>query len=136
MAEEKKPTLGRPPSWVWWLPAVLIILSLFAFCRGGDKTTKQSSAAATSQPAPTKPERTIEVIAPVGRLSENVSIPLLHWFRIAPEGKIRIRLWNGQEMDSEPGNDTWYGDDILDANFRFMSRETGDVKVKVVMRPK
>ena len=119
-------------AWIGWLVAiVLVAVGVNWGYRRYYKETQTPPIA-----APARAERVIETIAPVGRWSENISIPLLHWFRIVPEGKVRIRLWNGREMDSEPGNDTWFGDNILDANFRFMSRETGDVKVKVVMRPK
>lgn len=78
----------------------------------------------------------LTVLAKIGEWSENVSVPPFHWARVIPEGKIRIRIWNGQEIDDEPGKANWLGDDILNANFRFQSREGGDVKVTVLMRPK
>lgn len=123
-----------------WLVVILLAIVIVSWWRSAarratEEAAKKTPVTATAQPT-TKPDRTIEITAPVGRWSENVSIPLLHWFRIMPEGKVRIRLWNGKEMDSEPGNDTWFGDNILDANFRFQSREEQGVGVKILLRPK
>lgn len=134
---QAKSTKKTSSSWLGWAVAiVLVAVGVWGYRYYKNLTQPPAPRSLIAAMAPTKPERVIEVIALVGRWSENISIPPNHWFRIMPGGKIQIRMWNGKEMDSEPGNDTWFGDNILDANFRFQSRESGDVKVKVVMRPK
>ena len=120
-------------NWVGWVVVILAALGIYG-CYHSSKRQQQSQSA--QQATVSRNVKAIVMVAKPNQWSKNVSIPPFHWFRIVPEGKIRIRMWNGREMDSEPGNDTWFGDEILNANFRFQSREKGDVKVIILMRPK
>ena len=122
-----------------------IIALIFFLTRGGENETPEEGAvpsetsAAVEQrvePDSQQPTRIDTVIAPVGKWSENYSVPPRHWCRIVPLGKIKVKTWDGREIDDEPGKDTWLGHDVLDANFRFTSRESTEVKVAIVLTPK
>lgn len=95
------------------------------------------------QTPPCKREKITKVviIAPVGRWSRNFSVPPYCQFRIRSQGEIKIKTWDGREIEADddftkPGN--WLGDDLgddlRDINFQFTSRENKEVKVFIFLK--
>jgi hypothetical protein len=76
-----------------------------------------------------------ELIAKPNQWSENFSVPPGYCFQISPKGKIRIKFWDGREIDDEPGKRNWLGNDSRNSNFTITSRESGDVVVKIGITP-
>lgn len=126
---------------IWWFAAIAVTViagALFLTSRDSDDDRKRREDRA-GQPTGQvgQPTRTITVIAPVGRWSENFSVPPHHRFRIVPHGKIAVRTWDDREfdVDAEPGEPIWLGKNILDANFKFTSRDTAQVAVEIILQP-
>lgn len=115
--------------WEWIVVVVILAIAGYQYF------TKSSSH--QQAPVISQNERIIEMIAKPNQWSENIQIPPKYWFRIYPEGKIKIKTWDGREIDDEPGKATWLGNEIKDANFRVKSREKEkDVKVVIILHQK
>lgn len=79
-----------------------------------------------------KPVVERRVTAYPGRWSEPVVFPPNAWFRLDPQGKVRVRDLRGKEWDDEPGAARWAGEEnVANFAFRFRSRVSEPVEVVV-----
>ncbi|MEK7555400.1 MAG: hypothetical protein AAB516_01105 [Patescibacteria group bacterium] len=112
------------------------VISILILAIAGYGGYKYFSSISPSQPSLAAEIRWQEIIVQPNQWSENFSIPPYHWFRIRPEGKVRYKFWDGQEIEDEPGKPNWLGDEITLSNFRIKSMEDKEVKVIIFLRPK